>query len=142
MLFKDVMHDLQKHSWELPPCLPSRTPRGDKATFQSVCKRESTFETSQSARIASGTSLVQCKQRMSVQRLFKDTSCVPFGRHNSSQHAQVLIFLELDSKNSSISLCTRSFTASLIGSIWSSLRIPRSAALCVSNHEPVFQLQR
>jgi len=31
---------------KLPACLPSTTPRGDKATLPSACKRESTFETS------------------------------------------------------------------------------------------------
>ena len=142
MLFKDVKHGLLKHDWELP----LRTPRGDnKATLPSACKRVSTFETSQSAaRIALGISLVQCKrlQRISVRRLFRDLSCVFFGRHSSSKHAQVLIFLELDSKYSSMSLCTRSIGASsLIGFIWpfyEYLVLQGS----VSNHEPIFQLQR
>jgi len=46
VLSKGVKHDLQKNNWELPPCLPSMTPRGDKASLASACIRESIFETS------------------------------------------------------------------------------------------------
>ena len=87
VLSKGVKHDLQKNNWELPPCLPSMTPRGDKASLASACIRDIIISANRVRNIARPV------QRISVQRLFKDTSCVSFVRHNLSQHAQILIFL-------------------------------------------------